>query len=165
MATPATTSDIAIKNPGKRSRLWPLLLGVFPAAFLIWSYSCFGSTRVAVSYLRGLPIAVDTMSIDAGTGKAGERREVTFRLWNLSRQPVRILGSSTSCTCLSADELPVNLAAGQSREFRVRVAYKPGGESFREAMTFYTDAPARSKFQITVQGHSSKDVRPEQGAQ
>jgi hypothetical protein len=51
----------------------------------------------------------------------GTEHAAVFRIRNLSDRPVRVLGVTTSCACVSVDELPVDVPSRGERDRRVLI--------------------------------------------
>lgn len=82
----------------------------------------FGSTRAAVAYFRGSTLFVEVVYQKVSPVEAGEVGSASFRIQNLRSKPVTVFGVQTSCSCTSADSLPLIIPPGQDRTMWFRVA-------------------------------------------
>jgi hypothetical protein len=125
-------------------------LAIVPAIFLVWSYSTFGSPRVAIASLRGDPLSVARPSVRLAPAKVGTRRDISFRVWNLSTRPITIVGGTSSCTCFTTARLPAEIPIGSPLDLGATVNYtdKPG--PIDQAITYYTDHPGMPRFTVRV---------------
>ena len=99
----------------------------------------FGSFDAALAHLRGERISVRPSLVDAGSGSPGESLEVSVELANWTDRPVRIIGRSSDCFCVTTDELPLRLEPAESRRVPivVRLPRTPG--LFNRQVYFLTD--------------------------
>jgi hypothetical protein len=132
------------------------ILAVTPTiAFYGWSFLHFGTFKAGGAWLRGDPVHVLESVVDLGERPAGERAEAACVVWNFSRDPVRILGSRTSCSCVVIDGLPMTIPPRSKKAIRVDVAVDSEPESFEQKAAFYTDQPEVEEFIFRVVGRGS----------
>ena len=92
---------------------------VIVALFAIWSYVTYGDIRSGWLWFSGYKLVAEQYRIDLGEVPAGESKPITFRLRNLTGEPVLILGVETDCSCLAASELPVTIPPRKTWDFEV----------------------------------------------
>jgi len=85
------------------------MLGVVGTLFVLWSYATFGDIRSGWFRLGGYHLIAEEYQIDLGTVSSGESKPGTFRLKNLTGEPVFILGIESDCSCLTTAELPIEV--------------------------------------------------------
>lgn len=68
---------------------------------------------------------------DLGVVRVGEQVETTFGLYNVSSQPVRVLGVQPSCTCLSVCDVPLMIPALGCAAVRARLSVNKAGVRVR----------------------------------
>lgn len=106
-------------------RVTKVILCMAAAPLLTWLLLIlrFGSTSAAAAYLVGHPYALSPQVIHMDDLSAGSNRtfEVSFK--NLSNVPLLVAGARTSCGCMVASGLPVNVPEfGDSDiEFNIQV--------------------------------------------
>jgi hypothetical protein len=134
------------QGPGQGSNRWlrggaTILAGA--AAFLLLIMGglivVFDDPWLALARLRGESIRVEPAVSDIGAGVPGERREFTVHLVNHTDHPVRCIGGTASCACVTTDDLPITLAPGEARPVRVTTGFRGGKGVFLESFLFYTD--------------------------
>lgn len=130
----------------------PLLIAVAIALATLW----FGSLDAAKQYFGGDRLLVSPVAASFPPGRLGERREIRFRVSNLTRDPVRILGAEPSCTCLSGGGLPLEVAPGQTDELVVEVHLTSVLAGRRQSVKFFTDCPRKPLLAVTVSGRVDK---------
>jgi hypothetical protein len=81
----------------------------------------YGTIYALPALARGHLVVVEPASQGGGVFRVGEETIVPFALKNLSSRAVTVNGVSTSCTCLRATELPLQIPAKSERILYVRV--------------------------------------------
>ena len=61
----------------------------------------FGSVDATIARLRNEPLSVYPSVVDFGVGKPGELLETTLEIGNWTDRPVRLIGGTVDCTCLT----------------------------------------------------------------
>lgn len=87
-----------------------MFLGISTVAGII----SFGSMRAGKAWLSGLRIFVENPRVEQKFEASESFKEIKFQIRNLSRQPISILGSNSSCTCTLIQELPGLIPVGGS---------------------------------------------------
>jgi hypothetical protein len=113
----------------------------------------FGSTSNAVAYLAGDRIFADATSKEFGQLKPGQVKRVEFKLHNYSKSSITIYGSSSSCTCTVAENLPLTIPAGETRSLPIQVetTEKALGR-FEQTVKLYTNGNAKREFDLKLLG-------------
>ncbi len=148
-------TTLAKTRAGLFRRLLPIVGGVAAVAIggLAWSLINFGSLHDAWLYARGARVVIEPATFRTQSGKSGDTRKAVFVIRNLTGEPVRVLGVTTSCSCLSTDELPVTIAPRSSRPMRVSI--KLGGDQpgpIQQVVAHHTDHPTASNLRAIVKG-------------
>ena len=82
--------------------------------------------------------------VNLGKMVVGEEHAGTVRLVNYSGVPVRVIGSSRSCTCVSLVEDSAEIPAGGSLEIAIKARpTKPG--FFHQRLVFFVDHPPQTR--------------------
>src|SRR5262249_55415249 len=100
----------------------------------------FGSVENALAYLNGQRVFSRPSVVDLGTGRAGELVERSVEIFNQTDRPLRVVGGTSDCSCLTTSDLPVTIPAGESRTVAVKVKLPPGEGVFQRRVQFWTDA-------------------------
>lgn len=132
------------------------VLGAFALSFVgffCWGTINFESRADALKYLQGRRLLVEPSIISVGEGMNGDHKEATFRVRNLSSSKVTILGSKSTCSCVSVEDLPIAIEGGKDHLFHVNMLLegKPSAK-LSQTITYNTDCTALTKFHIQVNG-------------
>jgi len=117
------------------------LAGVF-AVLAVGGVLTFGSLDAAVARLRGQPLTVSPTTIDFGNGKPGELLSAPLTVRNFSSEPVRLIGGTSDCSCITTTDMPVTVPPGASAtiEVKFKVPSASAGELNR-SVEVLTDCP------------------------
>lgn len=128
-------------------------LAVGGAACLVWVAVNFDSPHDALLYLRGVRVVLGPEVVSIGTAPAGETRQVTFRIRNLSSKSVTIIGATQTCTCVTADDLPITLPPRTGHDLRVaiHVEGKPS-ERIAQDVSYFTNSPGHRALTVGIRG-------------
>jgi hypothetical protein len=103
---------------------------------LAWMY---GSPYEALLHVRGESITVEPSVTQVGDGIAGEQRTFTVQLSNHQVRPVKILGGTTTCSCIATDDLPITVPLKDSRSITIRITFRGNPGRFQHSFVLYTD--------------------------
>lgn len=120
-------------------------------------YFAYGSVYALPALAQGKVVIAEKSSVKDLILFIGERQQVAFNLINLSSRTVTINGMRANCTCIQAEEIPLNLPPNAKRTFRVWV--KPiedqAGKKYTQSIELYLSA-TNSCVLLTVDGVVSK---------
>lgn len=104
-------------------------------------YGCarFGSLAAALAAVRGDPLVVDQLFKSISGVRPGSRVALRYALTNVSGHPIRLLGARTSCSCTVVGDLPITLAASETRLLKVLIATREDQAAFDGSIRLYTD--------------------------
>lgn len=94
-----------------------IVVGVILVCFVGWSIRRFGHPLVGIAYLNGVIIKPEKQTVDLGHVRPGTQVEAVFRLMNLTRQTVTIIGAQADCSCIVTSGLPMKIPPGSSSRF------------------------------------------------
>lgn len=114
----------------------------------------FGSLPVAIRYVRGERLIVEPVRFKLRGLKVDPPRTVATYVRNFTGRPVKLLGASTRCACVFAQDLPTNVAAGETRRLDLKVRSLPNKTELDQTIVIFTDCPEGSRLAIQVQGSS-----------
>lgn len=117
---------------------------VLAALFVAWALARFGSLPLAAAWLRGEPLVLQPATFDAGVLAAGETAKLQLRVVNFTGQSVRIVGGTSSCTCVATEGLPLDCPANAAVEIPVTMRAPYGERTVRTTLSLYTDLPSAS---------------------
>jgi len=111
----------------------------------------FGSLSTAVAYLRGDRIIPDAYTKTFGEVPARERPSIDFLLRNWGKEPIKVLGTNSPCSCLISSGVPVVIRPGESAVLSVRALSKGRAGPYSSRLSVITD-DRESDVVLTVQG-------------
>jgi hypothetical protein len=116
-------------------------VGVLLALFAVIGVWLYGSPEVALAQLHGGSITVSSGYVDFGVGHPGEVLEAQVEVRNLTKKPVKLIGGTSNCSCMTTQGLPVTLASGDARAVPVRLKVQQSEPGvFTRIMEFWTDS-------------------------
>lgn len=116
---------------------------LFASAVLVWASSRAGSVRAGIEMLKGhsLVVAQETISL------IGDGSDQMFEVRNVSSSKYDVLGTTTSCTCLSCKGLPLTLKPNARGTFSI------SANSTRNkvvSLLIITNDPKRNRIRVNV---------------
>ncbi len=99
----------------------------------------FGSLDAALAHVRGERVSVRPGVVDLGSRVPGQSVEATVELGNRTDKPVRIVGGTSDCSCVTTSDLPVTLGPGESRSVSIHVHLPRTPGLFNRQAFFWTD--------------------------
>jgi hypothetical protein len=124
-----------------------ILLGFFLA---LWVTS--PSLAAALTFLRGEALEVEPSVVDLGRGPQGETRDFSVIIRNPTDRPITVLGGEFSCRCMTTEDLPLCVPAGESRLFTFQFQFLGKGGAFQYPVVLYTDDRTHTKVLCRVAG-------------
>jgi hypothetical protein len=111
--------------PAPRASLRPALLGIVAVAVLVLTTAgvsvAFGSMDAALARLRGETVSIAPADVDVGAGGAGEVKEAVVEVRNWADRPIRVVGGTADCSCVTLQDLPVEVPPGEARSITISV--------------------------------------------
>ena len=110
--------------------------------------------------LRGESLQIEPSVTDLGRMSAGEEKTVPIRVRNATDHPIRILGGSADCSCVTTQDLPLLIAARQAQTIRIRV--RPPGPlgTFRRSYILFTNDPVQPRAVANVVATLVEEPQP-----
>jgi hypothetical protein len=102
--------------------------------------------------LRGDLVTVTPPEVDIGSGQARESVTALVTLRNVGDQPVKIIGGSSDCSCITTADLPVSIAPGHAQSIHVTVKRTGNAGVQRRKYLLYTDCPKQPRVFATLVG-------------
>src|SRR5262249_3794787 len=111
----------------------------------------FGSLDAAVATLRGEPLGISPATLDFGSGKPGEMLSGFVTINNYSSEPVRLIGGTSDCSCITTQDMPLSIPPGESATLRVLLKVPAGtpGQMTRR-IELFTDCPQQHKVALAA---------------
>jgi Protein of unknown function (DUF1573) len=139
----------------KRAMSWLATTIIFVnvgfALVLVVGIQRFGSAASALAWLRGDSLVPDAYSKSFGTVAKDERPSVEFLLRNWTKQPIKVIGSAGSCTCVATSDLPIVVSPHGESILRVSSRARSGSGPYSERLHVFTD-PGQPSLVLRVQG-------------
>ncbi len=105
----------------------------------------FGSPSAALARFRGEAIAVEPATTDVGEGVVGESKRFSIRLTNYADRSIRIVGGTTTCSCIATESLPLELAPRATAAVDVEIHFRGAPGVFRHRFSLLSDSDKHSK--------------------
>lgn len=124
------------------------------------------STDVAsrqLARLRGAAILLPSGDADVGGAPSGETRTITVAVENVTDEPIRLIGGTTSCVCASTVGLPQTVPARSRVDVTLVVRFTGDVGLFVHDFEWFTDSPKQPRVGGRITGHVL-GVRAEQPA-
>jgi len=134
---------------------------------VVWALASFGSIRGAIGYyLRGVTLFVDSTEKSFGVASSGDHVDVTFKLFNRGREPIRVLGCSANCGCMVPRDSPFVLSPSEGRDFKVSIDI-PELERVRSRfanleLVLFTNHEVQSRIPLHIKGEIGGKPNPSQ---
>lgn len=147
-------SKFYIKNERLSWVATTIFLTVFGLFILIsWSSWQLGSTSNALAFLTGERLLADSYTKSFGVVASGDAKFLKFKLINVARTPIKIVGAKSSCSCTSVGTFPLTIPSGENREITVRFRSSRAG-SFISSIYLYTDYHDQPEIVLKCQAQS-----------
>ena len=151
---------LAVGRPqGGDARVWPRggLVGAGVGLTLVGLAAgvgtlAYGSPEAAVARLRGDTLYVATDFIPFGDGPAGQPLTAEVRVYHLSSAPVRLVGGTSDCSCVTTSGLPLTLPPGGSEVVAVRLVLPDNPGAFTRVASLMTDCDAQRTLWLRLGG-------------
>jgi len=115
-----------------------------------WAFA--GSLEGVLARLRGEALSFRPGVLDVGRGEAGAEVETGIELVNRTDAPVRIVGGTSDCSCITTEDLPITLAPGEARRIGVSIQFGNDPGVFTRKALLHTDCPAARVAVFTLTG-------------
>jgi len=125
---------------------------LFGSTIFMFAWWQAGSMAAARPWLRGQRLIIEPTHISFEKFGKGTQIERTINVTNLSTVSQTIFGSQRSCGCLSVDEFPFELAAGDKRKLTLRMQVSDHAGEFEYTVKFFTSEQDHSPTVVAVTG-------------
>ncbi len=145
-----------------RASVWQVCL----VAAAVGLFTILSSTELAsrqLARLRGTAIRLPSGDADVGGAPSGETRTITVAVENVTDEPVRLIGGTTSCVCASTTGLPQTVPAHSTADVTLVVRFTGVVGLFVHEFEWFTDSPKQPRVGGRITGRVL-GVRAEQPA-
>ncbi len=147
----------------KSSLSWMSMTIIFAnmglAVLAAWACLQFGSLRTAAVYLAGDRLLADARSKTFGMAVRGQDPTVKFELYNRTSKPIAIIGASSSCTCVVAEDLPMTITTSGKGALKVKIRTASKSGRIMESLKVYTDYADQPVIELKVIGRVSEGTQ------
>jgi hypothetical protein len=138
------------------SRRWRALMLMASLPLLLTTATVFGSlaygsTGAMVARLRGEHLSAEPYVVDFGSGDIGDDVRASTAIRNWTDAPVRVVGGTSDCSCITTDDLPLVIMPGESKSIVLRLRLRPGSIGVRtRSAELWTDCDAQRSVRLKV---------------
>jgi hypothetical protein len=151
----------AFKRSLRTSISWIAGGAVVVALAAFYAQVRYGSPRALPILLRGDGLLVTPPHVDLGELNFGDERDVTLRVKNVSDREICVTGLRTTCTCVSASDLPLALAPGAEGEVALAIRATALFSNYRQTATLYVSGQASGEVPVTIESEIGSASMPE----
>ena len=113
-----------------------------------WAY---GSPQAALARMRGEVLGVSPDHLDFGSAAAGQVVERSTEVRNWTDQPVRLVGGTSDCSCVTTVDLPLSIPPGEARPVTVRMKIPDATHgAFTRIAELWTDNDDRRSIRLQI---------------
>jgi hypothetical protein len=145
-----------------------LAIGLFPIALLAVALAsasqATGSAWNLLDYARGQRLFVGGSTLDLGDVTSGEPKSLAVPIRNASTSAVKIIGVTTTCSCLQPIGLPATVSPGSTHELEFELTPERPNPDFELLATVITDAPGQFQIPLVIRGVVKPAPSPPQDA-
>ena len=138
------------------STRYRLAIGLIPlgllAVALASASQATGSAWNLLDYARGQRLCVGGSTLDLGDVTSGEPTSLAIPIRNASSSAVKIIGVTTTCSCLQPIGLPATVAPRASHKLEFELMPGRPNPDFELLATVITDAPGQFQIPLVVRG-------------
>lgn len=138
------------------SSRYRLVVGLIPlgllAVALASASQATGSAWNLLDYARGQRLFVGGSTLDLGDVTSGEPTSLAIPIRNASSSAVKIIGVTTTCSCLQPIGLPATVSPGATHELEFELIPGRANPDFELLATVITDAPGQFQIPLVVRG-------------
>jgi hypothetical protein len=102
-----------------------------------------GSVGGGLARLRGDQLTVTPATLDLGTRAGGDTATAPVTVANHTGRPLRLVGGTSDCSCITTDDLPADVPPYGRREVTVHAKLPAAGGAFARTAWFWTDGDRR----------------------
>lgn len=138
------------------SSRYRLVIGLLPVALLAVALAsasqATGSAWNLLEYARGQRLFVGDSTLDLGDVTSGEPTSLAVPIRNASSSAVKIIGVTTTCSCLQPVGLPATVSPRTTHKLVFDLTPGRPNPDFELLATVITDAPGQFQIPLTIRG-------------
>ncbi len=132
-----------------------IFVGTVAALFM-----AFPSLSEGLTFLRGESLTIEPSVVEVGNGEAGELRDFSLTIHNHTSRPISLVGGQAACGCITTEELPLDVPAGESRTIACKFHFRRTVGKFHYPYTLYTNDGSYSVVVARVAGRLVESTAP-----
>lgn len=117
-----------------------------------------------LDYARGQRLSVGDSTHDLGDVISGEPTSLAIPIRNASSSAVKIIGVTTTCSCLQPIGLPATVPPGATHKLAFELTPGRPNPDFELLATVITDAPGQFQIPLVIRGAVKAASSPEPDA-
>ena len=138
-----TSCQAGLKWAGGFAALLAVMFGI--------GISVFGSTEAAIAELRGESLGVTPAVLDFGSGTPGVLLTTSVTVRNYTSRPVRLIGGTSDCSCITTQNMPVTIEPGESTTIGVKLKVPSANAGqLTKRVELFTDCPNQRTLRLTA---------------
>jgi hypothetical protein len=145
-----------------------LAIGFLPVVLLAVALAstsqATGSAWNLLDYARGQRLFVGGSTLDLGDVTSGEPTSLAITFRNASSSAVKIIGVTTTCSCLQPIGLPATVSPGATHKLAFELTPGRPNPDFELLATVITDAPGQFQIPLVVRGVVKAAPSPDEDA-
>lgn len=120
------------------------------ALLALGSTLAYGSVSAALAKLRGESLSAPAY-VEFGTAKSGERVEQQVEIHNWTAAPIRLIGRTSDCSCITTRSLPQTIPPGEILAITItlKVPHSDSG-AFTRTASLWTDCDAHRTIKLRL---------------
>jgi Protein of unknown function (DUF1573) len=138
------------------SSRYRLVIGLLPVALLAVALAsasqATGSAWNLLEYARGQRLFVGDSTLDLGDVTSGEPTSLAIPIRNASSSAVKIIGVTTTCSCLQPVGLPATVSPRTTHKLVFDLTPGRHNPDFELLATVITDAPGQFQIPLVILG-------------
>lgn len=112
----------------------------------------YGSPAAALARLRGDKLHISPDTVGFGDGKPGESLTAEVRVRNFTDRPVRLIGGTADCSCVTTSDLPITLAPHGEAAIGVKLKLPESTGNFTRVAAIWTDCDDQRSLRLRLGG-------------
>lgn len=126
-----------------RKRRWLLLCVFLFSIFMGIGLAFCESFDSTFAWLHGDNVLIYPKRVDLGKRQPGTKLIVTFKMKNLAKRDISVVGEKSSCSCAFSDQIPITAKPGETIDLNVNVILPKQDSSYDQIITFLVAEPDR----------------------
>lgn len=114
----------------------------------------FGTLDRATAFLANKTYSIAPGNINLGVSSQGDIREADVHISNWSARPLRVVGGTSTCSCLTTSDLPCTIEPGETATLRIKIRFPDSEGRSQHLAKFILDADGWQEVPFQVAGYA-----------